>query len=348
MLFNNIYKNRAVFVTGHTGFKGAWLAAWLDKLGSRICGYALDVPSEPNLFSLLNLPIQDVRGDVLDVAALTTSVQQFEPEIVFHLAAQSLVPLSFQQPLETFATNILGTAHLLEVCRQTPSVRAVVIITSDKCYSAGTPASGGHRETDPLGGDDPYSASKACAEIVAASYRQSFLDGRLLVATCRSGNAIGGGDWVVDRLMPDLIRSAVGGKNAVLRMPQAVRPWQHVLNPLFGYLLLGQRLLEGRAEFAEAWNFGPSLKDHWTVEEIAQNALEKWDNIRYKTVSDEYSREVSLLMLDSQKAHKNLGWSSPWDLTAGIEKTLSWYRHFYKSGELQTFDQIAEFERGLE
>ena len=346
MLFGHIYKNRSVFLTGHTGFKGAWLAAWLEKLESKVCGYALDVPTVPNHFSLLNLSARDIRGDVSDFATLKNSIQQFAPEIVFHLAAQSLVPISFRQPLETFAVNILGTAHVLEACRQTPSVRAVVIITSDKCYE-NRERPDGHRETDPLGGDDPYSASKSCAEIVTASYRKSFADRRLLIASCRSGNALGGGDWAADRLVPDLVRSAMEEKIAVLRMPQAIRPWQHVLNPLAGYLLLGQRLLEGQTDFAEAWNFGPDKKDHWTVEKIAQQTQTHWNQIRYETIPDADSREAPLLSLNAHKARQKLGWKPGWNLNEGIDRTISWYRHFYEHGTLQTFDQIAEYEEKI-
>jgi len=343
MLFNNIYKDRPVFITGHTGFKGGWLAAWLEKLGSRVCGYACDVPTVPNHFSLLNLSIKDIRGDVSDFGTLKDSIQRFSPEIVFHLTAQSLVPLSFQKPLETFAVNILGTAHILEACRQTPSVRAVIIITSDKCY-AQRERKHGYRETDPLGGGDPYSASKACAEIVTASYRKSFSDNRLLIASCRSGNALGGGDWAENRLIPDLVRSAIGEKIAVLRMPHAIRPWQHVLNPLAGYLLLGQRLLEDRAEFAESWNFGPDQSDHWTVNEVVQHAQRNWDKIRYESIPDAESREVPLLTLNVQKARRKLGWKPGWNLREGIEQTISWYRRFCEHGEVLTLGQIAEFE----
>ena len=346
MLFDNIYKNRSVFVTGHTGFKGGWLVAWLEKLGSKVCGYALDVPTTPNHFSLLDISVQDVRCDVSNFSALKSSIQQFAPEIVFHLAAQSLVPVSFRQPLETFAVNILGTAHVLEACRQTPSVRAVVIITSDKCYE-NKERRNGHQETDPLGGDDPYSASKACAEIVTASYRKSFSNRQLLIASCRSGNTLGGGDWAADRLIPDLVRSVVEDKIAELRMPQAIRPWQHVLNPLAGYLLLGQRLLEGQADFAEAWNFGPNKKDHWTVDKLARHVQKNWKTIRYEAIPNVDPRETPLLSLNAQKARRKLGWNPVWNLNEGIDRTISWYRHFYEQGKLQTFEQIAEFEKRL-
>jgi CDP-glucose 4,6-dehydratase len=347
MPFNNIYKNRSVLITGHTGFKGSWLAVWLTKLGSNLCGYSLDVPTIPSHFSLLDPAVRDTRGDVADFETLRKTIQQFEPEIVFHLAAQSLVRPSFQKPLETFSTNILGTANVLEACRQTSSVRAVVVITSDKCYK-NTEPNRGYNENDALGGDDPYSASKACAEIVTESYRKSFADEKLLIATCRAGNVIGGGDWAADRLMPDLMRSAAGGEIACIRMPNATRPWQHVLNPISGYLLLGQVLMEGRKEFAEAWNFGPDLNENLSVDKIVKLTQNCWKKIKCETVPEKNCRETPVLMLDCNKTRQKLGWKSVWSLQEGIEQTVSWYRNFYENNVIQTLEQINEFEKNCD
>ncbi|MDR0521511.1 MAG: CDP-glucose 4,6-dehydratase [Planctomycetaceae bacterium] len=343
-----MYKNCAVLITGHTGFKGSWLAPLLAKLGSKLCGYSLDIPSSPSHFLLQKIPIQDVRGDVTDFDQLRKTMQQFKPEIVFHLAAQSLVRLSFQKPAETFAANVTGTVNVLEACRQTPSVRAVLIITSDKCYKNNTEQQSftPHMETDPLGGGDPYSASKACAEIVTESYRHAFGSGHFLMASCRSGNVIGGGDWAKDRLVPDLIRSAAGGPPAILRMPDAVRPWQHVLNPISGYLRLGAKLLEGKKEFAEAWNFGPdaqeSRNENLPVKQIAQLLKRHWNKVHWKT-EPENGKETAVLMLDSGKARQRLGWKPVWSFSEALEKTAEWYRRFYENGTIQTDEQIEQF-----
>lgn len=332
------YQNRSVLITGHTGFKGSWLAAYLAKLGGNLCGYSLNVPTSPNHFLLQKIPLRDIRGDLADFPLLLETMRQFQPEIVFHLAAQSLVRVSFQQPAATFAANVMGTVNVLEACRQTPSVRGAVIITSDKCYQAA--GSEPHTEADRLGGGDPYSASKACAEIVTESYRHTFGNARLLTASCRSGNVIGGGDWGGDRLLPDLIRSAVGCPPAILRMPEAVRPWQHVLNPIRGYLLLGQKLLEGKAEFAGAWNFGPDVSENLPVIQVAQRAKQCWDKISWTIDPEPESKETAVLMLDAGKALSKLGWQPVWNLQTAVEKTVEWYRQFYERGIVLTDEQI--------
>jgi CDP-glucose 4,6-dehydratase len=342
MNFDKVYENCRVFLTGHTGFKGAWLSAWLEMLGASVCGYSLDPPTEPAHFPLLNSKIDNQHGDVRNGEALKKSMQEFAPEIVFHLAAQPIVRTSYDDPVLTIETNVIGTANLLEACRKTPSVRAVIVITTDKCYE-NKEWIWGYRENDRLGGYDPYSASKACAEIIAASYRSSFSNGSLLIATCRSGNAIGGGDWAKDRLIPDLVRATVKGKPTVIRMPNATRPWQHVLEPLNGYLRLGQRLLEGKKEFAEAWNFGPNLDGNISVGELVQKAKTYWNEIEYEIIPNEEKHETSLLMLDCGKARQRLNWQPVWTLEQGIERTITWYRDFYERKQIKTREQIEEF-----
>jgi CDP-glucose 4,6-dehydratase len=346
MNFSNIYNNRRVFLTGHTGFKGSWLTTWLTLLGAAVRGYSLDLPSNPNHFSLLkkNIPVDDCRGDVRNFEQLNRCLQEFQPEMVFHLAAQPLVRVSYDEPLRTFDTNMMGTANLLESCRRACSVRAAVIITTDKCYE-NKEWIWGYRENDLLGGHDPYSASKACAEIITASFRRSFANDHLLIASCRAGNVIGGGDWAGERLIPDLIRSATENNAAIIRMPNAVRPWQHVLEPLYGYLLLGQKLLEGKKTFDEAWNFGAGMEDHLSVEKVADLSSQYWDQIKYKIVHNNDKHETTLLTLDSSKARQRLGWKNQWTLEQSIERTMIWYREFYEQKKLLTQHQIEEYSR---
>ena len=264
----SFWKSRKVFLTGHTGFKGSWLALWLLSMGAEVCGYALDPPTDPSLYRLLDLDrqLKSIRGDVRDLAALQSAMRDFQPEIVIHMAAQPLVRLSYQSPVETYAVNVLGTVHLLEAVRNTPSVRSVVVVTSDKCYE-NQEWHWPYREHEPMGGHDPYSSSKGCAELVTAAYRRSFFhsNGRaghpVAVASARAGNVIGGGDWALDRLVPDIMRAWAPSEPVIIRNPEAVRPWQHVLEPLAGYLALAERLFADGAAFAEAWNFGPADSD---------------------------------------------------------------------------------------
>ncbi|MDR2170976.1 MAG: CDP-glucose 4,6-dehydratase [Planctomycetaceae bacterium] len=345
MQFDNIYNNRRIFLTGHTGFKGSWLTAWLLRLNAKICGFSLDTPSNPNHFSLLQNKIADCRGDIRDFNQLNICLREFEPEIVFHLAAQPIVRLSYDEPLRTFDTNIMGTANLLEACRNTPSVQAALIITTDKCYE-NKEWIWGYRENDHLGGHDPYSASKACAEIITSSFRSSFADGRLFIATCRAGNVIGGGDWANDRLIPDLIRAATTNNTITLRMPNAIRPWQHVLEPLQGYLTLGQKLLEKKNDFAEAWNFGPDANDNLSVENITKLAAKYWNKIKYNTITNnqnQYKHEAVNLILDNAKAKRKLNWKPKWSLEKTIEKTITWYKNYYEKNQIQTLKQIEEY-----
>jgi CDP-glucose 4,6-dehydratase len=342
MNFNGIYNNCRVFLTGHTGFKGSWLTTWLTKLGAKIRGYSLNIPTQPSHFLLLKNEIDDCRGDVRNFEQLNKSLREFEPEIVFHLAAQPIVRTSYEEPLNTIETNIVGTANLLEACRKISSVRAIVVITTDKCYE-NKEWMWGYRENDPLGGHDLYSASKACAEIITTSFRNSFSNDKQLIASCRAGNVIGGGDWAKDRLIPDLVRAATENNITTIRMPNATRPWQHVLEPLHGYLRIGQRLLEGKKEFAEAWNFGPGIEGNLSVLDMINLASHYWDKIKYKITPDQEKHEASLLMLDCSKARCCLNWKPIWTLEQGIERTICWYRDFYENHQLRTNEQIEEF-----
>lgn len=326
------YRGMRVLVTGHTGFKGAWLVSCLLQDGADVAGLALaPEPGTPNLFRDLDLE-RRMRSDLIDLRdfdAVSAAIGRFRPQVIFHLAAQALVRRSYADPLGTFAVNVMGTAHVLEAARRVGTVRAVVCVTSDKCYD-NREWVWGYRETDPLGGKDPYSASKAAAEIVAASYRQALLAGSgLRLATARGGNVIGGGDWSEDRLIPDLVRAIRARVPLVLRHPAAVRPWQHVLELLNGYLVLGERLLAGDDEATGAWNFGPSRASEVTVKRLVAQALEAWggDPIPVQ-VEPATVGEAGILKLDTAKAEAKLGWRPALDFTSAVHQTMSWYRDY--------------------
>ena len=345
-MFDGIYKDRRIYVTGHTGFKGAWLCAWLKALGGQITGYSLDLPGSPNHFDLLQLPVSHVEGDIRDLEHLSQSVQQCQPEIVFHLAAQPLVRLSYAHPAETYSTNVMGTVNILEACRRTPGVKAIINITTDKCYE-NREWLWGYREDDALGGRDPYSSSKACSELVTSAYRQSFFaeqEAGPFVASARSGNVIGGGDWAPDRIVPDMVRAALAGRPVQLRHPAAVRPWQHVLEPLAGYLQLGALLLNKGKDYAQAWNFGPDERNFTSVAELVELAQQYWDRVEFALLEGEGGpHEAGLLKLDSAKARQLLGWKPVWNCQQGIERTVSWYRAFYEEKQILTQRQIEEY-----
>ena len=324
------YRDRRVLVTGHTGFKGAWLSAWLQRLGARVVGYAL--PAEHGSASLYQAArigdgMVSLVGDVRDTDRLCAVYREHQPEVVFHLAAQALVRRGYRDPVGTFATNVMGTVHVLDGAREAPTVRAIVVVTSDKCYEHSTQRAS-FRESDRLGGDDPYSSSKGCAELVVAAYRRSYFPaGRPAVASARAGNVIGGGDWGEDRLVPDLMRAAAAGRQTVLRNPDAVRPWQHVLDPLYGYLLLGSRLLEEGAPWAEAWNFGPAEGEAVAVGDLARRIAARWDRVRTVVDQDPTApREAEYLQLDATKARTRLGWAEHVGLDDAIAWTVDWYR----------------------
>jgi CDP-glucose 4,6-dehydratase len=328
------WNGKPVFLTGHTGFKGSWLALWLQHLGANLTGYALDPPTEPSLFHKADVAacMHSVIGDLRDSARLASSMQNAQPEIVFHLAAQPLVRHSYADPVGTYETNVLGTIHLLEAVRKTPSVRAVVVITTDKCYE-NKEWIWPYRETDPLGGYDPYSSSKACAEIVTSSWRDSFFnpaqyaEHHTAIASARAGNVIGGGDWASDRLIADIIRAFSTGKTLEIRNPAATRPWQHVLEPLRGYLTLAEKLHTGGTRYASAWNFGPRYTDAQPVEWIVRYLSAKWGTAtKWKVDSQEHVHEAQMLKLDWSKAHAALEWQPVFSLPEALDYTLEWYQ----------------------
>lgn len=338
-LFSGIYKNKTVLVTGHTGFKGSWLVYWLNQMGAKVIGYSLEAPTNPNHIELLNLDIISIIGDIRDLNKLNETFETYNPEIVFHLAAQPLVRLSYENPIETYETNIIGTLKVFEACRKN-NVKAIVNITSDKAYE-NKEWIWGYRENDPMGGYDPYSSSKGCADLLASSYRNSYFNIKnyknthnTLLATCRAGNVIGGGDWAKDRLITDIMISVSQGKKVSIRNPYATRPWQHVLEPLSGYLHIGQKLLEEKVEFSEAWNFGPSDEGSITVEEVVQNVKKHWDKIDYEINKDSNQlHEANLLKLDCSKAHILLKWKDVWDSETTFEKTVKWYKAYYEKNK---------------
>jgi CDP-glucose 4,6-dehydratase len=342
--FDNIYHNRRVLVTGHTGFKGSWLTLWLQELGASINGVALAPDTHPNHWDLLKLDIQEERIDIRDSAAVAECLDSMKPEIVFHLAAQPLVRRSYQDPLETWSTNVIGTANLLEACRNTPGVQAVLVVTTDKVYE-NNEWPWGYRETDRLGGHDPYSASKAAAELVAISFRKSFFHvlSSPFLATARAGNVIGGGDWSADRLIPDLIRAVQTGNSLEVRSPLATRPWQHVLECLSGYLLLGQKLLEGQSEYADAWNFGPEQDNNRTVSEVLTSIKTFLPQINWYQTSNTQPHEANLLYLDSSKAKKQLQWKPVWTLEEGLAATAQWYSTFIENNRILSRQQLIAF-----
>ena len=329
------YRDRSVFVTGHTGFKGAWLAEWLGTLGAEVTGYALDPPTQPNLFDALDLGgrLRHVVADIRDHDRLESEVQAAQPSVIFHLAAQALVRRAYAEPRETFETNVMGTANVLEAARACDSVRAVVVVTSDKCYQnleTGRP----FREIDSMGGRDPYSASKGCAELVTAAYRESYFANGAAVASARAGNVMGGGDWAADRIVPDCARALAAGEPIVVRNPDAVRPWQHVLEPLSGYLWLAALMLRDGRRYEGAWNFGPrNTAGDKPVRWVVERFLEEWGSGSWTTPADagRQPQEAHHLRLDSARARKQLGWAPVWDARTAVRQTASWYREYYRA-----------------
>lgn len=352
-LFGNIYRGKKVLVTGHTGFKGSWLSYWLTKLGALVSGYALTPETKPSHYTSLNLDMNSKIGDIRNQKEFTNHLNEFDPDIIFHLASQTLVLYSYKNPYLTYQTNIIGTLNLLEGIRALKNLKALINITTDKVYKNENwlyP----YRENDHLGGEDPYSASKACVEILTNSYRTSYFNVKdykkkhnILIATARAGNVIGGGDWANYRLIPDLVKACVNGNAVKIRNPHAVRPWQHVLDALSGYLLLGQRLLEGEQNLADAWNFGPSNYDFIEVIDIV-NIFEKyWTSLTFleKTVlkDKEDYLEYEVLKLDSSKALSKLSWRPTWSIDKTFFKTVEWYKNFYQGNLLNTKDDILEY-----
>ncbi|WP_423200606.1 MULTISPECIES: CDP-glucose 4,6-dehydratase [unclassified Cupriavidus] len=346
------YAGRRVFLTGHTGFKGAWLALLLARFGARVHGYALAPQTEPSLFQAAQVAgalAGHVIDDIRDAGALAQAMRAAEPEIVFHLAAQPLVRASYRDPAQTWSTNVMGTVNLLEAVRACPSVRAVIVVTTDKCYE-NREWLWGYRETDPLGGHDPYSASKAGTELVAASYRASFLAERgVLLATARAGNVIGGGDWSEDRLIPDAARAAAAHRTLEIRNPAATRPWQHVLEALHGYLQLGARLLAGDAGMATAFNFGPEARDNVAVATVLAGLQQHWPELDWAHCPPPGSapHEAGHLYLDSARAHTLLRWQPRWTLAQALAATAHWYRAVQRdpaTARAMTEQQIEQFQ----
>lgn len=355
------WTGRRVLVTGHTGFKGAWLSLLLERLGAVVGGFSLDPPTAPSLFRAAGVTetVDHVVGDVRDLGAVTTAVADFAPEVVLHLAAQPLVRRSYEAPIETYATNVMGTMHVLEAVRAAGGVGAVVVVTSDKCYE-NREWEYGYRETDRLGGSDPYSSSKAAVELLVGGYVAAFLDAadasgarpaRTGVATARAGNVIGGGDWAADRLVPDLVRGVVADDPALIRNPAAVRPWQHVLEPLAGYLRLASSLLCEPTQHAGAWNFGPAAEDAWPVAQVADHVGELWGTgPAWVTDDREHPHEAHDLRLDWSKARRQLGWRPRWDLASALRRTVAWYRDFYDGTPARelTLRDIDDYLKGSE
>ena len=346
---HTFWQGRRVFLTGHTGFKGSWLALWLESMGAEVTGFALEPPTEPSLFVEADVArgIRSIEGDVRHPGAVARAMAESRPEIVLHLAAQSLVRRGYAEPLETYTSNVAGTAVVLDAVRAAEGVRVAISCTSDKCYE-NREWDRGYREDDRLGGKDPYSNSKACAELVTDAFRRSYFgDGATAVASVRSGNVIGGGDWAVDRLLPDLVRGFQGGESVPIRSPEAIRPWQHVLDPLHGYLMLAERLWEEGAAFAEAWNFGPDESDARPVRWIADRMVESWGGDAAWRLDDEtHPPEATYLRLDCAKAKARLGWRPLVSLDRALEWLVGWYRHHHAGGDARgvTLERIAGFE----
>lgn len=352
-LNSQFWRGKHVFLTGHTGFKGSWLSLWLRKLGAEVTGYALAPPTNPNLFAIGRVDdgMRSIIADVRDAQLLAASIQEAKPDIVIHMAAQALVRHSYVDPLGTYSTNVMGTANLLDAVRHAPSVRAVLNVTSDKCYE-NKEWIWGYRENEPMGGFDPYSSSKGCAEIVTAAYRNSFFapdtygNHGVAIATARAGNVIGGGDWATDRLIPDILRAISANQPVMIRSPSAIRPWQHVLEPLAGYLMLAEKLFCDGARFGEGWNFGPAESDARPVSWIADRLTSQWGE-GASWVSGEQSgvHEAQQLRLDCAKAHLRLGWSAHWPLETALDRIIDWHRAYVSGADMtaKTIAQIQEF-----
>ncbi len=348
MVTASFWHGKKVFLTGHTGFKGAWLCLWLHRLGAEVTGYALEPPTTPSLFELARVGelVTSVIADVRDPERLQAEMVKAAPDIVIHMAAQPLVRDSYKIPVETYATNVMGTVHLLEAVRCTPAVKAVVNVTTDKVYE-NREWHWGYRENEPMGGYDPYSSSKGCSELVTAAYRSSYFAGHgVAVATARAGNVIGGGDWANDRLIPDILRALLAGETVQIRNPHAIRPWQHVLEPLSGYLLLAQRLFENGDTFAQGWNFGPADDDAQPVEWLVQQLCRGWGGgAGYELDGGDHPHEAHYLKLDCSKARAELGWHSRWGLKKTLEGIISWTRLYQDGGDVRgaSLQQIEEF-----
>ncbi len=349
------WKKRKVLLTGHTGFKGSWLSLLLHVLGAEVCGYSLSPPTSPSLFEEARIEAitESIQGDVRDLTHLQQTIRDQHPEIVIHMAAQSLVRRSYQDPIETYETNVMGTANILEAIRHSGGIRAAIVVTSDKCYE-NREWVWGYRESDRVGGYDPYSSSKGCAELVTAAFRQAFFKTAVgasygtAIASARAGNVIGGGDWAEDRLVPDIIRAVLADRPIVIRNPDSIRPWQHVLDPLAGYMLLAEKLCTGAFEYAESWNFGPREDDAKPVLWITQRLSELWGgSTRWSVDGNEHPHEAHYLKLDCSKATARLGWRPQWDIEQSLCAVVEWYKA-YQSGRNTRDVMIRQIQAYLE
>ncbi|MGW8228936.1 MAG: CDP-glucose 4,6-dehydratase [Gammaproteobacteria bacterium] len=344
------WQGRRVLLTGHTGFKGGWIALWLQQMGAQVTGFALPAPTEPSLFNEADIAagMSSVIGDIRDYTMIHDCVSACMPEVVFHMAAQPLVRLSYEIPVETYATNVMGTVHLLEAIRHTDGVRAIVNITSDKCYENHEHLQG-YREEDPLGGHDPYSNSKGCMELVTLSYRRSFLSqGDCALASVRAGNVIGGGDWAPDRLIPDILRSFEKGLSVEIRNPHAIRPWQHVLEPLSGYLELAERLYHHGQSYAEAWNFGPDTADERPVQTVVEQLVDRWGgDVDWRHDDSLQPHEASYLKLNCNKARQRLDWHPVWHLEQALQRIIYWHKAWLNGENMRdhTLEEISDYMR---
>ncbi|MGX7004347.1 CDP-glucose 4,6-dehydratase [Caballeronia sp. KNU42] len=358
MVDQAFWRGKKVFLTGHTGFKGSWLTLWLQALGARVTGFALSPDTSPNLFTLGRVEdgIESIIGDIRDRALLAKAMKDASPDIVIHMAAQPLVRESYVTPVETYETNVMGTVHVLDAIRQAPGVRSVVIVTTDKCYE-NREWEWGYRENEAMGGYDPYSSSKGCAELVTSAYRNSFFNPAtyakhgVAVASGRAGNVIGGGDWAADRLIPDIMRAISRGETVNIRNPHAIRPWQHVLEPLSGYLILAERLYTDGPHFADAWNFGPNDSDAQPVQAIVERLTSQWgDGARWSLDGGEHPHEATFLKLDCSKARARLGWRPRWDLNHTLDSIVAWYKAATRNEDVKALtlaqiDNYTQFDR---
>jgi CDP-glucose 4,6-dehydratase len=346
------WQGKRVLLTGHTGFKGSWLSLWLQSLGATLGGLALDPPTEPSLFEAAHVTdgMTSVIGDIRDLATVQRAIGDFAPDIVLHMAAQPLVRYSYVEPVDTYATNVMGTVHVLEAARATPSVKVVLNVTSDKCYE-NQERDAGYREDEPMGGYDPYSNSKGCAELVTSAYRRSFMtQAGIALGSARAGNVIGGGDWASDRLVPDILRAFDAGRPVVIRNPTSIRPWQHVLEPLSGYLVLAQRLWSDSTEVSEGWNFGPHDQDARPVQWIVEQVVERWgEGASWQTDDTPHPHEAHYLKLDITKARIRLGWEPQWSLGEALERIVEWQQAYAAGSDLREvcLQQITDYTKTM-
>lgn len=351
MIDIEFWKNKRVFLTGHTGFKGSWLSLWLNSLGASVKGYSLEPPTTPSLFVEARVAekIDSETGDIRDLEKLQKSMTEFNPDILIHMAAQPLVRLSYDLPIETYEVNVIGTAKVLEVARNCSNIKSIVSVTTDKCYE-NKEWEWGYRENEPMGGHDPYSSSKGCAELVTSAYRRSFMQDRGIgLATARAGNVIGGGDWADDRLIPDILRAFEKKQPVIVRNPKATRPWQHVLEPLSGYLILAQKLFDAPQQYAEGWNFGPNDNDVKPVDWILGSMVEKWEGSNWRLDQNSHPHEAGFLKLDISKAKSKLNWFPVWHLDHTLEKIISWQQAWLSKADIQVtcLAEIDEYMRDM-